>query len=56
MTVERFEEEKKEVIENAEMLIDEEYGKKDLRKRRGYNKEHFYGGSKKQKHVLVKKR
>ena len=50
-----IEEREKEIIENAEMQIDEDYEKKDLKERRGYNKDHFYAGSKKKKHIVPKK-
>ena len=54
-TDDNFEEREKELVENAEMQIDEDYEKKDLKERRGFNKEHFYGASKKIKHVIPKK-
>ncbi len=52
---EEFEEKDREIIENAELEIEDVYGKKDLKEQRGYIKEHFYRGSKKTKHMIVKK-
>ncbi|MDH3975855.1 MAG: hypothetical protein OEV42_16400 [Deltaproteobacteria bacterium] len=54
-TEEEFEEKEREIIEKAEIQIDEDYERKDLKERRGFNKEHFYGGSKKKKHTIPKK-
>ncbi|MBE9502544.1 MAG: hypothetical protein IME96_00025 [Proteobacteria bacterium] len=47
---EEFEEKDQEVILDAELKLDEECEKKDLKEKRGYIKDHFYAGSKKMKH------
>jgi len=43
-----FEDRNREVIEDAKLKLEEEYGKKDLKEKRGFIKEHFYKGGKKQ--------
>ncbi|MBE9536440.1 MAG: hypothetical protein IMF07_04605 [Proteobacteria bacterium] len=52
---EDFEEKDRDVIEDAELQLNEEYDKKDLKESRGFIKEHSYSGSKKTKHTIVKK-
>lgn len=52
---EDFEEKDRDIIENAEMELEDIYVKKDLKEQRGYIKEHFYRGSKKTKHTIVRK-
>ena len=52
---EDFEEKDQDVIEDAELKLDEEYDKKDLKESRGFIKEHSYRGSKKTKHTIAKK-
>lgn len=55
-SVEEFEERRKDLIDNAELHINEEYEMKDRRKRRGVNKVRFFAGSKKRKHVIIRKK
>lgn len=52
---EEFEKRDREIIENAETQLEETYEKKDMKEKRGYIKNHFYAGSKKKKHKVVKK-
>jgi hypothetical protein len=53
---EAFEEKDQDVISDAELKLDEEYEKKDLKEKRGYIKDHFYAGSKKMKHTGAARR
>jgi hypothetical protein len=54
MTSEKEMERIEELAEEAEMLLQEDYDKKDLKERRGMIKDSLYDGSKKLKHIIPK--
>jgi hypothetical protein len=54
MTSEKEMERIEEMAEEAEMVLEEDYEKKDLKERRGLIKDSLYDGSKKLKHVIPK--
>jgi hypothetical protein len=54
MTSEKEMEKIEEMAEEAEMVLQEDYEKKDLKERRGVIKDSLYDGSKKLKHAVPK--
>jgi hypothetical protein len=54
MTSENEIERIEELAEEAEMILQEDYDKKDLKERRGVMKDTLYDGSKKLKHIIPK--
>lgn len=54
MTSEKEMERIEEMAEEAEMVLQEDYEKKDLKERRGQIKDSLYDGSKKLKHAVPK--
>jgi hypothetical protein len=54
MTSENEIERIEELAEEAEMVLQEDYDKKDLKERRGVMKDSLYDGSKKLKHIVPK--
>ncbi|KAA0895447.1 hypothetical protein [Oryzomonas rubra] len=57
MTVQTDEKEEKKIeglTREAEILIEEEASKKDLKEKRGVIKQTYYDGSKKLKHIVPK--
>jgi hypothetical protein len=54
MTSEKEIERIEELAEDAEMVLQEDYDKKDLKERRGVMKDSLYDGSKKLKHIIPK--
>ena len=54
MTSEKEIERIEELAEEAEMVLQEDYDKKDLKERRGVMKDSLYDGSKKLKHIVPK--
>jgi len=57
MTAQRYEEEAEKIEElagKAEILLDEDDSRKDLKEKRGIIKQTLYDGSKKLKHIIPK--
>ena len=54
MTSEKEMEKIEELAEEAEMILQEDYDKKDLKEKRGIIKDSLYDGSKKLKHIIPK--
>lgn len=54
MTFEKEMERIEELAEEAEIILEEGYDKKDLKEKRGMIKQTLYDGSKKLKHIIPK--